>query len=100
MKPNQLKTLITESIIPKKEKALIYFYSKTCTHCKEAKEFLNEFVKGKNIHYFEVEQVEEWDNGQDLSELFEISFYPTLVRINENGYRKYIGTKEIKKITL
>jgi hypothetical protein len=32
--------------------------------------------------------------------LFEVAFYPTLVRINENGYKKYVGTKEIKQIIL
>ena len=69
MKPHKLKKLINESIVPKKEKALIFFHSKTCTHCKDAKEFLNEFVKGKKIHYFEIEQIEEWDNGSDLSDL-------------------------------
>lgn len=100
MKPHELKKLINESIVPKKEKALIFFYSKTCTHCKDAKEFLNEFVKNKKIHYFEIEQLEEWDYGSDLSDLFEVTFYPTVVRINETGYKKYVGTKEIKQIIL
>ena len=57
----------------KKEKALIFFHSETCTHFKDAKKFLNEFVKGKKIHYFEIEQIEEWDNGSDLSDLFDLS---------------------------
>ena len=100
MKPHELKKLINESIVPKKEKALIFFHSETCTHCKDAKKFLNEFVKGKKIHYFEIEQIEEWDNGSDLSDLFEVNFYPTVVRINESGYKKYVGTKEIKQIIL
>jgi thiol-disulfide isomerase/thioredoxin len=100
LKPFELKKLINESIVPKKEKALILFYSKTCTHCDDAKAFLHEFVKNNKVYYFEIEQVEEWDNGSDLSDLFEVAFYPTLVRINEAGYKKYVGTKEIKKVIL
>lgn len=100
MKQHELKKLINENIIPKKEKALIFFYSKTCTHCDEAKSFLNEFVNNKHIHYIQIEQTEDWDEGCELTSLFEVVFYPTVVRINESGYKKYVGTKEIKKITL
>lgn len=100
MNKSNLKKLITENIIPNKEQALILFYSNNCVHCGEIKEHLNKLVENKKIHYFQIEEFEDYDSGQELSSLFEVNYFPTLVQINKGGYKVHVGVKKIKQVII
>lgn len=65
-----LVLLLFSIILPvqAKEKITIYlFYSDTCPHCREEKEFLNEFLKDKDIDLKMYEVTKNEDNNHLLS---------------------------------
>lgn len=86
------KQLLKESI-KRKEKSILFFNASWCPACKEIAPIVEQIKKSKpDYKFYNVQGVEE------LEELFDIDFLPSVVIISETGYKEYSGARQIKKL--
>ena len=72
-------------VVPQNFKYL--FTTKTCPNCQLAKEYL------QGIEYIVVDAEE----NMELANAYGVMQAPTLVIVDENGYKKYVNASNIKK---
>ena len=90
------KTLLKESI-NNKDNLLLYFKASWCGSCRESNSYVKKISELKTD--FKLYEIESDEDRDDIGSLFKVEFLPTLVVINETGYKKYVGAKKIKDLT-
>lgn len=90
------KQLLKESI-NRKEKSLLFFNATWCGACRDTYEVIDQIKELKSDYKFHDIDVDDKDSNE-IGELFEVDFLPTLVVISETGYKTYSGKHQIKKL--
>jgi thiol-disulfide isomerase/thioredoxin len=90
------KQLLKESI-NRKEKSLLFFNATWCGACRDTYEVIDQIKESKPDYNFHDIDVDDKDSNE-IGELFEVDFLPTLVVISETGYKTYSGKHQIKKL--
>jgi len=86
------KQLLKESI-KRKEKSLLFFNASWCPACQEIKPVIEQIKQSRpDYKFYNIE------GDEDLEELFEIDYLPSLVVISETSYKEYSGARQIKKL--
>ena len=90
------KQLLKESI-KRKEKSILFFNTSWCPACNEIAPIVEQIKQSKSDYKFydlktDVQGVEE------LEELFDVDYLPSIVVISETGYKEYSGARQIKKL--
>ena len=79
--------------IKNNKKSIIYFYSKSCSHCKELKPKINLLEAKNKENYFAFNIYED----EKISDSFKIEYVPTLVIVENKKITKLEGYEEIEK---
>lgn len=90
------KKLLKESI-QRKEKSLLFFNASWCGVCKDVNPIVEQIRESKQGYKFYNMNIED-RNTEEISEIFDIDYIPTLVVISETGYKTYEGKHQIKKL--
>jgi thiol-disulfide isomerase/thioredoxin len=90
------KQLLKESI-NRKEKSLLFFNATWCGACRDTYEVIDQIKELKSDYKFHDIDVDDKDSNE-IGDLFEVDFLPTLVVISETGYKTYSGKNQIKKL--
>ena len=90
------KQLLNESI-NRKEKSLLFFNATWCGACRDTYEVIDQIKESKPDYKFHDIDVDDKDSNE-IGNLFEVDFLPTLVVISETGYKTYSGKNQIKKL--
>ena len=91
MKLSQLK-----EILKNKEKSLLFFYADYCEACHETRPIIEQ-IKGIMPDYKFYDLDIDDAKNDEVSDAFEIDYMPTLIIVNESGYKKYEGQRKITK---
>jgi len=91
MKLSQLK-----EILKNKEKSLLFFYADYCEACHEARPIMEQIKNIMSNYNFYDLDIDDAKNDE-ISDAFKIDYMPTLIIVNENGYKKYEGQRKITK---
>jgi thiol-disulfide isomerase/thioredoxin len=90
------KQLLIENL-EKKNNIILYFNSRGCGPCMQAKPLVQKIVETKTGYVYA--DVAEGSKGSDELEKFcGVEFYPTLVIIENNQVDRYVGINEIKTL--
>jgi thiol-disulfide isomerase/thioredoxin len=90
------KQLLKESI-NRKEKSILFFNATWCGACRDTYEIVDQIKESKPDYKFHDIDVDNKDSNE-IGELFEVDFLPTIVIISETGYKTYSGKNQIKKL--
>jgi thiol-disulfide isomerase/thioredoxin len=90
------KQLLKESI-NRKEKSILFFNATWCGACRDSYEIVDQIKESKPDYKFHDIDVDNKDSNE-IGELFEVDFLPTIVIISETGYKTYSGKNQIKKL--
>jgi thiol-disulfide isomerase/thioredoxin len=90
------KQLLKESI-NRKEKSILFFNATWCGACRDSYEIVDQIKESKPDYKFHDIDVDNKDSNE-IGELFEVDFLPTIVVISETGYKTYSGKNQIKKL--
>jgi len=90
------KQLLKESI-NRKEKSLLFFNATWCGACRDTYEVIDQIKELKSDYKFHDIDVDDKDSNE-IGDLFEVDFLPTIVVISETGYKTYSGKNQIKKL--
>jgi thiol-disulfide isomerase/thioredoxin len=90
------KQLLKESI-NRKEKSILFFNATWCGSCRDSYEIVDQIKESKPDYKFHDIDVDNKDSNE-IGELFEVDFLPTIVIISETGYKTYSGKNQIKKL--
>lgn len=91
MKLSQLK-----EILKNKEKSLLFFYADYCEACHETRPTMEQIREIMSDYKFYDLDIDDAKNDE-VSDAFKIDYMPTLIIVNENGYKKYEGQRKITK---
>lgn len=91
MKLSQLK-----EILKNKDKSLLFFYADYCEACHETRPIMEQ-IKSIMSDYNSYELDIDDAKNDEVSDAFEIDYMPTLIVINESGYKKHEGQRKIIK---
>ena len=80
------KELLIENL-EKKNNIILYFNSKGCGPCKQAKPIVKKIVESRKAHFYS-DVVEGDTHSQALEQFCKVEFYPTLVIIENNEIEK------------
>jgi thiol-disulfide isomerase/thioredoxin len=90
------KQLLIENL-EKKNNLILYFNSGGCGPCTQAKPFVTKIAESKKGYlYSDIKEGSE--NSQELEKFCGVEFYPTLVIIEDNQVKRYVGINEIKTL--
>lgn len=84
-------------IIKNKQPSIFYFHADWCQKCKLIKPLLPKISESKNMTLYEIESNDE---NEEISNLFDVEYLPTLVVLTETGYKKYVGVLSINKLII
>jgi thiol-disulfide isomerase/thioredoxin len=90
------KQLLKESI-NRKEKSILFFNATWCGACRDSYKTVDQIKESKPDYKFYDIDVDDKDSNE-IGELFEVDFLPTIVIISETGYKTYSGKSQIKKL--
>ena len=90
------KQLLKESI-NRKEKSILFFNATWCGACRDSYEIVDQIKESKPDYKFHDIDV-DYKDSNEIGELFEVDFLPTIVIISETGYKTYSGKSQIKKL--
>jgi thiol-disulfide isomerase/thioredoxin len=90
------KQLLKESI-NRKEKSILFFNATWCGACRDSYEIVDQIKESKPDYKFHDIDVDDKDSNE-IGDLFEVDFLPTIVIISETGYKTYSGKNQIKKL--
>ena len=90
------KELLIENL-EKKNNIILYFNSKGCGPCKQAKPIVKKIVESRKAHFYS-DVVEGDTHSQALEQFCKVEFYPTLVIIENNEINRYVGLNQIKTL--
>jgi thiol-disulfide isomerase/thioredoxin len=90
------KQLLKESI-NRKEKSILFFNATWCGACRDTYEIVYQIKESKPDYKFHDIDIDNKDSNE-IGELFEVDFLPTIVVISETGYKTYSGKHQIKKL--
>ena len=83
--------------LEKKNNIILYFNSKGCGPCKQAKPIVKKIVESRKAHFYS-DVVEGDTHSQALEQFCKVEFYPTLVIIENNEINRYVGLNQIKTL--
>ncbi len=90
------KQLLIENL-EKKNNLILYFNSGGCGPCTQAKPLVTKIAESKKGYlYSDIKEGSE--NSQELEKFCGVEFYPTLVIIENNQVKRYVGINEIKTL--
>jgi hypothetical protein len=90
------KELLIENL-EKKNNVILYFNSGGCGPCTQAKPLVTKIAESKKGYlYSDIKEGSE--NSQELEKFCGVEFYPTLVIIEDNQVKRYVGINEIKTL--
>jgi thiol-disulfide isomerase/thioredoxin len=90
------KQLLIENL-EKKNNLILYFNSGGCGPCTQAKPLVTKIAESKKGYlYSDIKEGSE--NSQELEKFCGVEFYPTLVIIEDNQVKRYVGINEIKTL--
>jgi len=81
----------------RKEKSIFFFIATWCGACRDSYEIVDQIKESKPDYKFHDIDVDDKDSNE-IGELFEVDFLPTIVIISETGYKTYSGKNQIKKL--
>jgi thiol-disulfide isomerase/thioredoxin len=90
------KQLLKESI-NRKEKSILFFNATWCGACRDTYEIVDQIKESKPDYMFHDIDIDNKDSNE-IGDLFEVDFLPTIVIISETGYKTYSGKNQIKKL--
>ena len=90
------KQLLKESI-NRKEKSILFFNATWCGACRDTYEIVDQIKESKPDYMFHDIDIDNKDSNE-IGNLFEVDFLPTIVVISETGYKTYSGKNQIKKL--
>jgi thiol-disulfide isomerase/thioredoxin len=90
------KQLLKESI-NRKEKSILFFNATWCGACRDSYEIVDQIKESKPDYMFHDIDIDNKDSNE-IGELFDVDFLPTIVIISETGYKTYSGKNQIKKL--
>ena len=90
------KQLLKESI-NRKEKSILFFNATWCGACRDTYEIVDQIKESKPDYMFHNIDIDDKDSNE-IGDLFEVDFLPTIVVISETGYKTYSGKNQIKKL--
>ena len=90
------KQLLKESI-NRKEKSILFFNATWCGACRDTYEIVDQIKESKPDYMFHDIDIDDKDSNE-IGDLFEVDFLPTIVVISETGYKTYSGKNQIKKL--
>lgn len=90
------KQLLKE-VLKRREKSILFFNASWCPACKEISHIVEQIKTSKPDYKFY--DLKTDDNGvEELEEIFDVDYLPSLVVISETGYKEYSGARQIKKL--
>jgi thiol-disulfide isomerase/thioredoxin len=90
------KQLFKEAI-KRKEKLILFFNASWCPACKEISHVVEQ-IKTSRPDYKFYDLKADMDGVEELEEIFDVDYLPSLVIISETGYKEYSGSRQIKKL--
>ena len=90
------KQLLKESI-KRKEKSILFFNASWCPACSKIKPVIEQIQQLKSDYKF-YDLKTDSPGVEELEELFDVDFLPSVVIISETGYKEYSGARQIKKL--
>ena len=92
-----MNTQLLKESINRKEKSILFFNATWCGACRDSYEIVDQIKESKPDYKFHDIDVDNKDSNE-IGELFEVDFLPTIVIISETGYKTYSGKNQIKKL--
>lgn len=90
------KQLLKESI-KRKEKSILFFNASWCSVCSEIRPIIEQIKQSKpNYKFYDMKSGNK--GVEEIEELFDIDYLPSLIIISETGYKEYSGARQIKKL--
>ena len=83
--------------IDKKNNIILYFNSGGCGPCKQAKPLVAKITESKKGYAY-ADNKEGTPESEELGKFCSVEFYPTLVIIEDNQVKRYVGLNEIKTL--
>ena len=77
-------------VIGSGEKTYLYFFAEYCSACKSVKWL----VERERTKLYQI----DGEANQELTEAFDIQYYPTIIEINGTKKRTYEGTAAVKNL--
>jgi thiol-disulfide isomerase/thioredoxin len=90
------KKLLLENL-DKNNNIILYFNSGGCGPCKQATPFVNKIAESKKGYTY-ANIAEGSEDANELGKFCGVEFYPTLVIIENNQVKRYVGLNEIKTL--
>jgi len=90
------KQLLKE-ILKRREKSILFFNASWCPACAEISPIVEQIKCSKPDYKFYSLDTDN-EGIEELEELFDVDYLPSLVIISETGYKEYSGARQIKKL--
>ena len=90
------KQLLKE-VLKRREKSILFFNASWCAACIEISPAVEQIKRSKPDYKFYSLKSGEQD-VEELEELFDVDYLPSIIIISETGYKEYSGARQIKKL--
>lgn len=88
------KKILIENL-EKHKSILLFFSSNSCGACQDIKPLVEQFVK-QNPKFIYSNITEESKDSEQMETFCKVEFYPTLILLEGNEVKRYVGKNQIK----